>query len=196
MIQIVKRYVVAVDLDDCMNNLMDVTIQKYEEYTGVPFPWAQVTCFDLSRCLSREEIDVVHSIWADLETWKCLQPQPKSQMAIKGIQSDGCNVYIATATDLLNACAKEEWLAKYFPFIPKDNFIIIQDKTLLNCDFIIDDKIELLERCSPAIYRICVDKPWNQRSKDHDEVHGIHRVKNLEEARYYINRMIEEENKN
>ena len=49
-----KRYVIACDCDDVMNNLMDVTIQKFEERTGAPFDWSRVTCFDLSQCLSRE----------------------------------------------------------------------------------------------------------------------------------------------
>lgn len=190
-----KRYIVACDCDDVMNNLMDVTIQKFEECTGAPFDWSRVTCFDLSQCLSKEEIDIIHSIWADLTMWESLLPQPKSQMALKAIQADGCDVYVATATDLRNAYIKQQWIAKYYPFIPNDNFIVIQDKSLLQCDFIIDDRLETLKQCSPAIHRICVDKPWNRQKNWQDDARSIHRVADLVEAHEVIKQIMEEENR-
>lgn len=190
-----KRYIVACDCDDVMNNLMDVTIQKFEERTGAPFDWSRVTCFDLSQYLSREEVDIIHSIWADMSMWESLLPQPKSQMALKAIQADGCDVYVATATDLRNAYIKQQWIAKYYPFIPNDNFIVIQDKSLLQCDFIIDDRLETLKQCSPAIHRICVNKPWNQQKNWQDDARSIHRVADLAEAHEVIKQIIEEESR-
>ena len=188
-----KRYIVVVDLDDVLNNLMDVTVKRFDERTSAPFDWSRIKGYNLSQYMTKEELDIIYSIWDDKDILNELMPQPKSQIALKSIQSQGCDIYIATATNLTNAHEKHKWVMRCYPFISPNNFIIINDKTLLKCDFIIDDKIEMLQECSPWTYRICVDKQWNRKGDGFDSSHNIHRVNNLMEASSFIKQIIEDE---
>jgi 5'(3')-deoxyribonucleotidase len=188
-----KRHIVMCDLDDCINNLIPATIQQYEEITGEPFSCERLICFNLDKCLDRRDIDIICSIWADIRFWEKLKPQPRAAEALHAIQESGCDLYIATATDIRNAYTKQQWLAKYFPFIESKKLIIIQDKTLLKCDFIIDDKLEMLKECSPTTNKICVQRMWNQQSRSDDAKYGIRRVADLYEAYEVISGIVKEE---
>ena len=68
---------------------------------------------------------------------------------------------------------KEELLQKHFPFIPKKNLIRIHNKSLLNVDVLVEDKMENLMHTFAD--RICFDQPWNQ-SEGKDFAYSIYRI--------------------
>ena len=98
---------------------------------------------------------------------------------------------MATSTDVRNLEWKEQLLQKHFPFIPKGNLIRINNKSLLNVDVLIDDKLDNLT--SIFAERICFNQPWNQ-DDDADYAYSIYRANHWGEIINIVNE-IERRNK-
>jgi 5'(3')-deoxyribonucleotidase len=81
---------------------------------------------------------------------------------------------------------KEELLQKHFPFIPKKNLIRIHNKSLLNVDVFIEDKLDNLK--STFADRICFNQPWNI-DDDADYVYSISRIHHWGEITNIINNL-------
>ena len=187
--------IVICDCDDVLNNLVDATLDWVRKEKGFEIQKESLVQYDLSKVLLADEWKAIEVAWMQGDLWKSLIPLPNAQEGLRKIHESGCRVYIATATDMSNAPIKLRWMQQHFPFIPQEHFMVVHHKWLLTprADFVIDDKLETLLECSQATYRICVDNPWNRRSKDYDEVHGIHRVKDLVEAHDKIRELLDKE---
>lgn len=74
------------------------------------------------------------------EFWDTVKPKLQSVKYLQKLIDDGHKVYICTYTHY--EIAKEKFnrvLFKYFPFISWRNVIIMRDKQMIRCDYLIDD---------------------------------------------------------
>lgn len=184
-----KRYIVAIDQDEVLNNLIDATLLK----TGIPVSKESITEYSIDDALTKDQVECVRRCWEDADFWDELSVTPKSQKAVNDIIELGCEVFVVTSCELEMASHKAAWINRHFPAIPKDNFVVCKKKRIVDCDFIIDDRIETLVTMPQWVYRVCMDRPWNNRGKEYDEVHAIQRVKDLDEARVFIKKIMEME---
>lgn len=75
---------------------------------------------------------------------------------------DKYNLYIATATDYTKK-HKLELFNNVYDCIDKDRIILIKDKWLLDCDIIIDDNPNTLEKFkNKGVRCVKINKPWNK----------------------------------
>jgi 5'(3')-deoxyribonucleotidase len=128
--------------------------------------------------------DELIELFVDKNVYDYLQPYKGAIRAVKTLIEHGHEVYVATSTDLRNIEWKEELLQKYFPFIPKSNLIRIHNKSLLNVDVLIEDKMDNLTQTYAD--RICFNQPWNI-DENKDFAYSIYRVYHWGEINNVIN---------
>lgn len=164
---------IACDIDGCINNLVDKTLEMYNAETGKNIQISDITAYNFYDCLPKDDADGIIRLFQRKDLWDSLSPAHNSQKGLKTLINRGYKVYLTTATDPNNFAYKTEWLCAYFPFIDMNNVIRIMDKSLLNVDIIIDDCIDNLKKS--MCERIVIDHPWNQ-GKSTDYTYDIHRA--------------------
>ena len=164
---------IIVDIDGCINDLVDKTLAMYNAETNKNIQVSDIVSYNFYYCLPKEDAEGICKLFKRKELWNSLSPAHNSQVGLKTLIDRGHKVYLATATDPCNFSYKIDWLKQYFPFISSDNVIRIMDKSLLNTDVLIDD---CLDNLTKGIFeRIVIDHPWN-RDSSKDYAYDIHRA--------------------
>ena len=182
---------IALDFDETLFPTMEKVLEIYNKRNNTNIVLSNITKYNLHENFSFDVADELLSIFVDQNVYENLQPYKGAVRTIKTLIESGHEVYIATSTDVRNLEWKEQLLQKHFPFIPKDNLIRIHNKSLLNVDVLIDDKIDNL--ISIFADRICLSQPWNQ-DEDADYAYSIYRVNHWGEIINIVNE-IERRNK-
>ena len=164
---------IACDIDGCINNLVDKTLEMYNAETGKNIQISDITAYNFYDCLPKDDADGIIRLFQRKDLWDSLSPAHNSQKGLKTLINRGYKVYLTTATDPNNFAYKTEWLRAYFPFIDINNVIRIMDKSLLNVDIMIDDCLDHLTK--NICERIVIDHPWN-RDSSKDYAYDIHRA--------------------
>lgn len=182
---------IAIDFDETLFPTLDRVVEIYNKRHNSNIEVSQITTYNLHDSLPYDIADELLNIFVEKDAYDNLQPYKGAARAVKILVEHGCEIYIATSTDVRNMEWKEELMQKHFPFIPKKNLIRIHDKSLLNVDVMIDDKMENL--VSTFADRVCFDQPWN-RSSSKDFSYSIYRIHHWGEINNIINE-IERKNK-
>lgn len=178
----IPRLCILVDCDDVLNDLLPKTLQIYnsnhlqdqdKQYTVNDF-----TEFKIQNCVTEEAAEEIEGLFLQKHLWDSLRPAPRAVATMQRMMEAGHEVLVVTATHFKNATWKGEWLEKYFPFVRWENVIVTSKKNRITGDWLIDDNMDNLK--SFPYGRVCIDRPWNRNVRD--DVYGILRVKNLEEA--------------
>jgi 5'(3')-deoxyribonucleotidase len=178
--------IIAVDIDNVLNDLAEKTINLYNEISGNNIQMSDITTYDFNECVPPEDADAIVELFKKQELWDSLMPLTDSQAGLKTLVNMGHEIYLATATHPENFMWKVEWIKKYYPFINTDNIIRIINKGLLKCDVMIDDCLDNL--ISNMCNRICLDYPWN-RQADKEFAYDIVRVYNWKDIVNIINKL-------
>lgn len=164
---------IASDFDDTLFQTMEKVLEIYNKRHDATIDVSQINMYNLHDVFSADIADELIELFVEKEVYTSLQPYKGAVRALKTLVEQGHEVYIATSTDVRNMEWKEELLQKHFPFIPKKNLIRIHNKSLLNVDVLIEDKLDNLKNTFAD--RICFDQPWNH--DDHaDYVYSISRI--------------------
>ena len=182
---------IAIDFDDSLFPSMERVVELYNKRHNTSLDVSQITMYNLYDSFPADVADELIELFVDKEVYSSLQPYKGAIRAVKALVEQGHEIYIATSTAVRNMEWKEELLQKHFPFIPKNNLIRIHDKSLLNVDVMIDDKMDNLVRTFAD--RVCFDQTWNQ-STSKDFAYGIYRIHHWGEINNIINE-IERKNK-
>ena len=164
---------IVIDFDETLFPTLEKVLEIYNKRHDANLELSQITTYNLSDSFESNVADELIELFIDKEVYSSLQPYKGAVKAIQALIEQGHEVYIATATDVRNMEWKEELLQKHFPFIPKKNLIRIHNKSLLNVDVLIEDKLDNLR--STFADRVCFDQPWN-RDKDFDYVYSVSRI--------------------
>lgn len=164
---------IALDFDETLFPTLEKVLEIYNRRHGTSLELSQITTYNLSDSLEAEVAEELIEIFVDKNVYDSLQPYKGAIRAIKNLVEQGHEIYVATSTDVRNMEWKEELLQKYFPFIPKNNLIRIHNKSLLNVDILVEDKLDNLR--NTFAHQVCFDQPWNQ-DDDTDYVYSIYRI--------------------
>ncbi len=182
--------IIAVDWDNCINNLTEKVLEIYNAQSGKNIQMSDLTSYSFYDCLSKEDADGITKLFKNKVMWDSLSPINGAKDGLQRLIDDGHKVYIVTATAPENFAWKIQWMKKYFPFFNADNVIRMMDKSLLKCNVLIEDSMDQLIK-NKLCYRVCFDYPWN-RSDPKDLVYDIHRVKDWKEILETINQIEKE----
>ena len=175
---------IAIDFDATLFPTMERVIELYNKRHEASLDISQITMYNLHDDFPTDVADELIELFVEKDVYTSLQPYKGSVRAIKTLIEQGHEIYIATSTDVRNMEWKEELLQKYFPIIPKKNLIRIHNKSLLNVDVLVEDKLDNLK--STFAERICFDQLWN-RSEEMDYVYSIYRIHHWGEIINIIN---------
>ena len=164
---------IAIDFDSTLFPTMEKVIEIYNKRHDTFIDISKITEYSLHDNFPADVADELIALFVEKEVYDCLQPYKGAARAIKTLVEQGHEIYIATSTDVRNMEWKEELLQKHFPFIPKKNLIRIHNKSLLNVDVLIEDKLDNLK--SIFADRVCFNQPWNI-DNDADYVYSISRI--------------------
>lgn len=164
---------IAIDFDSTLFPTTEKVIESYNKQHGTSLDISKITMYNLHDSFPADVADELLELFVEKDVYSSLQPYKGAIRAVKILVEQGHDVYIATSTDVRNMEWKEELLQKFFPFIPKNNLIRIHNKSLLNVDVLIEDKLSTLK--STFADRVCFDQPWN-RDEDADYVYSIYRI--------------------
>ena len=164
---------IAIDFDSTLFPTMERVIEIYNKKHNTSIDMSHITMYNLHDSFPADVADELIELFVEKEVYSSLQPYKGAIRAVKTLVEQGHEIYIATSTDVRNMECKEELLQKYFPFIPKKNLIRIHNKSLLNVDALVEDKLDNLK--STFAERICFDQSWNQ-DEDADYVYSIYRI--------------------
>jgi 5'(3')-deoxyribonucleotidase/uncharacterized protein with PQ loop repeat len=141
-----RRLRVAVDMDEVIADAFGKMLRAYNERTGRDITREQIAREGVEIMLAPEfltpelkiELDQLphdRSFFGDLELME------GAQDALRDLSQD-FEIFIASAAmDVPSSFdAKYQWLKQYFPFIPQSHYIFCGDKSILNADFLVDDR--------------------------------------------------------
>ena len=166
---------IALDIDDILCDLVPTGIKLYNAEMGKHIALDDITSFHLHECLDPQDADMILNIFEGQAIYNYLNPIPDAQWGLETLMKQGHRVFLATATPYRSFANKVDWVCKHFPCITSDDIIRIQDKSLLNTDIMVDDKLDNLTKnlCN----RVVLDYPWN-RNKTKEYVYDLHRAYN------------------
>ena len=142
----VRKLRVAVDMDEVIADAFGKMLRAYNERTGRNLTREQIEAEGIEVMFAPEfltpeiktaldELPNDRTFFADLELME------GAQDALRELSKD-FEIFIASAAmDVPSSFdAKYQWLKQYFPFIPQSHYIFCGDKSILNADFLVDDR--------------------------------------------------------
>jgi 5'(3')-deoxyribonucleotidase/uncharacterized protein with PQ loop repeat len=137
---------VAVDMDEVIADAFGKMLRAYNERTGRNITREQIASEGIEVMFAPEfltpelkialdELPHDRSFFGDLELME------GAQESLRELAKD-FEIFIASAAmDVPSSFdAKYQWLKQHFPFIPQSHYIFCGDKSILNADFLVDDR--------------------------------------------------------
>lgn len=148
---------IGIDLDEVLNNMGDVWLAKYnKDYSdNLPF-WSS---WNVLECVKPECDSKIYDYLSEPNFFLNLEAKENAFEVIEWLK-ENFELYVVTAYSKYPLQDKRMWLEKFFPNIPKDNVIFINNKSLLDLDYLIDDGPHNIENFKKTA--IIFQKEYNQ----------------------------------
>ena len=177
---------IMVDIDGVLNNLQDTVIKIFNERYGTAYTINNFKHYSVSECLNKTDAINFVKIYSEKGVYDSVSPLNNAQNAINKLKKQGHDIYIVTDAIPCVFEEKVNWIKFHFPSIDEAHIVSMKHKWLFKCDVMCDDNIDNLIG-GHHYERICFDYPWNRAVRD--EVYGIHRVSNWDDALNAINKI-------
>jgi 5'(3')-deoxyribonucleotidase/uncharacterized protein with PQ loop repeat len=135
-----RRLRIAIDMDEVMADALGEHVRRYNATFG-----ARLTLDNLHGRHLEECVPVVHreatEALIDSSFFEDLEPLPDCQDVV-GELAARHEVFIASAAMDVPCSfdAKYRWLRRHVPFIPPSHIVFCGDKSVVNADYLIDDR--------------------------------------------------------
>ncbi|WP_059047204.1 5' nucleotidase, NT5C type [Paenibacillus rubinfantis] len=156
-----RKHIVAIDMDDTLCHL----VPKAIHYHNLQFPDRQLTMdqmisFDMTKIWHPECNEDLFfgrpGLYEELEIFDEHTVEEVRKLAQEH------DVIIVTAARPSSVPEKWNWLQRWMPFIPFENFFVAKRKTLLDFDLLIDDgPHNLVPAMEAGKLTIGIPRPWN-----------------------------------
>jgi 5'(3')-deoxyribonucleotidase/uncharacterized protein with PQ loop repeat len=141
-----RKLRIAVDMDEVIADAFGKTLWAFNQRTGQNITKEQIARDGLETVFAPETFTpelkaVFEEMHHDRTFFADLELMEGGQEALRALSAD-FEIFIASAAmDVPSSFdAKYEWLKQYFPFIPSSHYVFCGDKSILNADFLIDDR--------------------------------------------------------
>ena len=135
-----KKFTICIDMDDTITTLVTPWILWLNKKHGYNVDPKDVNQWEIPPFFpGLSDHEVFQPFW-EPEFWDTVRPKLNSVYWVRKLIEDGHDVYICTNTHYKVASMKmEKVLFKYFPFLSNRNLIIMRNKQMIKCDYLIDD---------------------------------------------------------
>lgn len=176
------KLTIGVDCDDTILDLANIWASVYNEEFDDNLTKEQWTDWDVGKFVKSEAKERMYEYIQHPDLFYGAKPIDGALDAINYLKSKGHRIIYITALNYENC--KEWWLEKHGFMNDIKDFVQAYDKSLLNCDLLIDDKYENSRDFKQTSF--LMEQPWNRKYTDHPE---IFRVKNWEHFIEVFDRM-------
>jgi 5'(3')-deoxyribonucleotidase len=159
--------VIGIDFDGTINDMLITWVEWLNRKHGTSVQLSDIIEWELAKvfpALSKREL------FEPLNTPEYWDEVPIKSGAVEVIEkliSEGDEVYIITSSHYRTLPYKlDKCLFAHFPFLKKENIIITYNKSLINCDLLLDDAEHNLINFKGI--KVLFDASYNKNSIVHD----------------------------
>lgn len=180
--------VIVVDVDDVICNLQETVIKLFNERFGTSYTINDFTEYNIMNVLPLQDGTVMTDMYGESGLYNKVKPLQGAQDGLQKLINNGHQVYLVTAAIPKTYDEKVKFIHRYFPFIDDGHIVCMKHKWMFKCDIMIEDNYETLIT-KPYYYRILMDQPWNQSTKDY--ARDIYRCYNWDDVVAAVNKISE-----
>lgn len=135
-----RRQRIAIDMDDVMADALTEHLRRYNAAYGTSITAAELSGRHLEQCIPAAHREAAEAM-LDGSFFEDLAVLPDCQEVVSEL-ADRYDVFIASAAMDVPCSfdAKYRWLRRHFPFIPPSQIVFCGDKTIVDADYLIDDR--------------------------------------------------------
>ena len=135
-----RRQRIAIDMDDVMADALAEHLRRYNAAFGTGITAAELSGRHLEQCIPSAHREAAEAM-LDASFFEDLAVLPGCQEVVREL-ADRYDVFIASAAMDVPCSfdAKYRWLRRHFPFIPPSQIVFCGDKTIVDADYLIDDR--------------------------------------------------------
>lgn len=166
---------IGIDIDDILNDFFPHWIEKWNEKSGNHLLPSDVVEWDLTKFIPKKDWNEFMTVIEQQDFYDTLLPNPMAQVVVEELFNSNSEIFFITGTYANCVEMKENWVKKYFPFIPVKNILYVKPefKHLVNVDIMIEDCPVELDKFSCTV--LLLNKTYNIKS-DFYSKSNIHRV--------------------
>jgi 5'-nucleotidase len=135
-----RRQRIAIDMDEVMADALTEQLRRYNAAYGTRITPAELSGRHLEQCIPPAHRAAAEAMF-DASFFADLAVLPDCQEVVREL-ADRYDVFIASAAMDVPCSfdAKYRWLQRHFPFIPPSQIVFCGDKTIVDADYLIDDR--------------------------------------------------------
>jgi 5'(3')-deoxyribonucleotidase len=167
-----KLGTIGIDLDDTLNNLVNMWLVQYNKIYNDSLTISDIKTWEITNHIKSECGEKLFDILRTPEWFYNLSIQPYTYEVTKWLNKY-FDLYIVTATaHLPETCYdKSRWVQKFLPHIPIENIIFCNNKSLIDLDYLIDDRDTNIKEFKNT--GLIFDKPWNQQVQESNRIYRV-----------------------
>jgi 5'(3')-deoxyribonucleotidase len=149
-----QRLRIAIDMDEVMADALAEHVRRYNAAFGASLTIADLRGHHLEDWIAPAERAAVGAM-LDASFFRDLAVMPDCQEVVRELASRHDILVVTAAMDVpCSFDAKFRWLQRHFPFIPPSRIVFCGDKSLVDADYLIDDRAQHFERFkgSPLLF--------------------------------------------
>jgi 5'(3')-deoxyribonucleotidase len=154
-----KKYVIAVDVDDVVLNLVDILLEVYNNDYQDDLKREDISIWNIVPFVKPECGEKILAYFEDPSLYWAINPVKDSLEGVKFLRLLGHRIIFVTHSTIGAAGAKLKKLLELGYLTDQQDYIECADKSLVRANFIIDDKYETIKNFQGIgiLYR----QPWN-----------------------------------
>jgi 5'(3')-deoxyribonucleotidase len=127
-------------MDEVMADALTEHLRRYNAAYGTSITAAELSGRHLEQCIPPPHREAAEAM-LDASFFEDLAVLPDCQEVVREL-ADRYDVFIASAAMDVPCSfdAKYRWLQRHFPFIPPSQIVFCGDKTIVDADYLIDDR--------------------------------------------------------
>lgn len=138
---------IVTDMDDVIADTLAKYISVCNEELGLSVRKSDLGARDLWDVVGKGNFPRIRSIVEHEDFFGDLDVMPDSQDVIRKLTTRYEFFISSSAMEVPSSfMAKFRWLKKHFPFIPSSHLVFCGDKSILDADYLIDDRARHFER--------------------------------------------------
>ena len=172
--------ILVTDMDDVLVDLLTAWTNVLNKRYNKSVRPCDVLDWDMKIAYPDLSDKELYGVLNEEELWKQVLPMNDSPEYLKLINDTLCKVYVCTATHYKNIEKKiVNCLMKYYSWLGYKDIIMCHDKSMLKCDYIVDDNVQNVKN-SDGI-KFLFDRPHNQRENTHNYDFRVKSMKDVYE---------------
>jgi 5'(3')-deoxyribonucleotidase/uncharacterized protein with PQ loop repeat len=135
-----RRLRIGIDMDEVMADALSEHLRRYNAAFGTCLTAEDTTGRHLEQCIPADRRAAAEAMF-DAAFFEDLDVMPDCQEVVAELAGRHDVFIVTAAMDVpCSFDAKYRWLRRHFPFIPQSHYVFCGDKTIVDADYLIDDR--------------------------------------------------------